>query len=127
MIALLLVLLLGDAPAKEAPPELQVVINETTVASDAGTLAITLLKGKGYSVASKPIVGDVSARAKKKVKRLLKLEVMKPATCYVMATLSEAGGKTLFTWQTQNDAETCADQVKKVIEAIATKFPPSKP
>jgi hypothetical protein len=127
MVALFLAMVLTASPAKAPTVDVQVVINETAVAQSAGDQAVALLKEKGYQVAPAALAGDPPKKKLKGARRILKLEVLKPSTCYVTATLTaQDTGKTLFTWQTQIDADPCPDQIRKAIEAMAAKAPPAK-
>ena len=127
MITLLATAILATSPVKPPAVDVQVVINETSVAQAAGDQAVGLLKEKGYRVAPTALAGDPPKKKLKAAQRVLKLEVMKPSTCYVTAILTaNDSGKTLFSWQTQNDADACPDQIKKAIEAMSAKAPPLK-
>ncbi len=120
MTAMLLAMTLGGAT-----PDVLVVINETDVAASAGEQAIGLLRSRGYAVGDKAHVGELGAKKRKKFKRVVKLEVLRPRTCYVHAQMIDAATeKTLVAWQTMNDAEPCPEQIKRAVEALAAKVPP---
>lgn len=127
MLTLVLATLLSASPSKAPPVDIQVVVNETTVAQSAGDQVIGLLKQKGYRVAATALTGDPPKKKLKGAQRILKLDVMKPSTCFVTATLTANDtGKSLFVWQTQNDADSCADQISKMTESLSGKVPPLK-
>ena len=105
--------------------ELQVVFNDTDSALKVGPRAIELLKEKGYDLTAKPIYGEL--RNKNAARVALKIDVLKPASCFVSATAEELpAGKGIWTWQTRNDKAKCEAQVQEAIEAFFAKFPPAK-
>lgn len=105
--------------------ELQVVFNETDSAKKVAPKVLELLAEKGYDLSPKAVFGEL--KSKKTARVALKLEVLKPSTCFVAASAVDLpAAKEIWAWQTRNDKAPCAEQVRDAVESFALKRPPEK-